>query len=174
MTLSAFEHFVDAFEAGNHFLPQRGENDVVADSALNTDCSTAHWSKEVMYGLVVDLEVRASEEIFSGFRALDMTEDILHRAWDDTRLVVVSGKCVCLARGGLAISEDDCVVALHSGGNMGLCNSRVDGFVGRAGEDGVKVKFGALVVFRMGWVEGDGMVVAGCVPRGGFVAWTNT
>ena len=71
-----------------------------------------------------------------------MRKDIFHCAWDNTRLSVCTCEGESLSGGGLAIGEDNSVVAFHGGRDVASCRSGIDRFVVCAGEDFVIVIFG--------------------------------
>ena len=142
ISLAPLEHFDDALPANDHFFAKRTENDVGAPSStLDLDwvrTGIGCGCKKVKDGFIVDFEVAAPKEILSAGGALDITKDLAHGSRNDTGLFVTSRQCICLSRRGLTICKDDRVVTLHSSVDVGFGGGVVDGFVGRASEDGVK------------------------------------
>lgn len=118
VTLSSTQNFFNAFQARDNFLSKRRQDNVASSSTLDLDrrglCHHRRREK-INDGFVVNLEVTASEKVFPGWCSFDESEDVAHCTWDDTRLLLVSGQCECLARGGLSVGEDDGVVPVHCG-----------------------------------------------------------
>ena len=93
-----------------------------------------------MYRLVVNFKIRASEKVFARGGALDVREHVLHRAGNDTGLVLVPRERERLAGRGLAVGEDDGIETIHGGADVAACDGIVNGLVLRAGEDLVEAE----------------------------------
>ena len=83
---------MDALQARHYFLTEGCQDDVGA-GALNLHRlrdGRGRRREQVVDRLVVDLEVRAPQEVLARGRAPDAREDVLHCARDDARLVFVA------------------------------------------------------------------------------------
>lgn len=92
VAFTAVEHLLHALQACNNFLSKRCENDIRA-SPMDLDGlrgASGGRCEEIMNVLVVDFEVGAAKEVFSCRGASDITKDIFHSSWDNTRLVFVA------------------------------------------------------------------------------------
>jgi hypothetical protein len=95
--------------------------------------------------LVVNLEIRAPEEVFACRRLTYETKHIAHSAWYNSGFFVGAAEGIGFARCCLAVSEDDSVVAFHGSVHMGPGDGGIYGFVWGPSEDGVEVE--------CGWIE---------------------
>jgi hypothetical protein len=143
VTLAASEHFFDAFEACHDLLPKWGEDNVSSRAALELHRIArggGRWCKKVMYIFIVDLQVRAPEEVFSGWSSADTRKDVLHRTGNDTRFIFRATQGKSFPGGSLTVGKYHSIESIHSCLDMGTGSAVVDGFVLSSRMYGVKVE----------------------------------
>lgn len=141
VAIPALQHLPNALQARHDLLAQGRQHHIIARALERHRVRQRERGRrrreEVEYLLVVDLQVRAPQEVLPRRGAPDEGEHVLHRARDDARLGVAPAQRERLARGGLAVREDDGVVPVHGGGDVRARGGGVDGLVCGPGEDGI-------------------------------------
>ena len=118
---TSLQHLFHPIQTRHDLLPEGREHNFTTCTTLELHeiaRSARRRGEEVVYRLVIYLEVRAPEEVFARRCAADEGEYVFHCARDDPGLVVIPTQSECFPGRGLSVCEDDGIEAIHCGVNV--------------------------------------------------------